>query len=79
MTEGYSVPAGEVYAAVEHPKGEFGVYLVSNNTNMPTRCRLKAPGFSHLYGLNFLSKGLFLADLVTIIGTLDLVSGEIDR
>ncbi len=78
-TEGVVIPKEEAYSVVEAPKGEFGVYLVSNNTNMPVRCRLKAPGFSHLYGLNFLSKGLFLADLVTIIGTLDLVFGEIDR
>jgi NADH-quinone oxidoreductase subunit D len=78
-SEGVIVPKEESYFLVEAPKGEFGVYLVSNNTNIPVRCRLKAPGFSHLYGLNFLSKGLFLADLVTIIGTLDLVFGEIDR
>jgi len=78
-TEGVCIPKEDAYAVVEAPKGEFGVYIVSNNTNTPVRCRLKAPGFSHLYGLNFLSKGLFLADLVTIIGTLDLVFGEIDR
>jgi NADH dehydrogenase (ubiquinone) Fe-S protein 2 len=78
-TEGISIPKEEAYSIVEAPKGEFGVYIVANNTNTPLRCRLKAPGFSHLYGLNFLSKGLFLADLVTIIGTLDLVFGEIDR
>ena len=78
-SEGVVIPREEAYSVVEAPKGEFGVFLVSNNTNTPVRCRLKAPGFSHLYGLNFLSKGLFLADLVTIIGTLDLVFGEIDR
>jgi len=78
-SEGVVVPKEEAYSIVEAPKGEFGVYLVSNGTNTPSRCRLKAPGFSHLYGLNYLSKGLFLADLVTIIGTLDLVFGEIDR
>ena len=78
-SEGVVIPREEVYSVVEAPKGEFGVYIVSNGTNMPTRCRIKAPGFSHLYGLNFMSKGLFLADLVTIIGTLDLVFGEIDR
>lgn len=78
-SEGVIVQKEEAYSIVEAPKGEFGVYLVSNGTNTPSRCRLKAPGFSHLYGLNFLSKGLFLADLVTIIGTLDLVFGEIDR
>jgi len=78
-SEGVVVPREEVYSIVEAPKGEFGVYLVSNGTNVPHRCRLKAPGFSHLHGLNFMGKGLFLADLVTIIGTLDLVFGEIDR
>jgi NADH:ubiquinone oxidoreductase subunit D len=64
---------------VEAPKGEFGVFLVSNNSSRPYRCRIKAPGFMHLQGLNFMSKGLFLADLVTIIGSQDLVFGEIDR
>jgi NADH:ubiquinone oxidoreductase subunit D len=78
-TEGYNVPAGEVYAAVEAPKGEFGVYLVSNGTNKPYRCKIKAPGFLHLQGLNVMSKGHLLADVVTIIGTLDIVFGEIDR
>jgi len=78
-TEGFSVPKGDVYSVVEAPKGEFGVYLVSNNTNRPYRCRIKAPGFLHLQGLDFMSKGLFLADLVTIIGTQDIVFGEIDR
>jgi NADH-quinone oxidoreductase subunit D len=78
-TEGYSVPAGEAYAAVEAPKGEFGVYLVSDGTNKPYRCRIKAPGFAHLQGLDFMSKGHMLADVVTIIGSLDVVFGEIDR
>jgi len=78
-TEGFSVPKGDVYSVVEAPKGEFGVYLVSNNTNRPYRCRIKAPGFLHLQGLDFMSKGLLLADLVTIIGTQDIVFGEIDR
>jgi len=78
-TEGFSVPKGDVYSIVEAPKGEFGVYLVSNDTNRPYRCRIKAPGFLHLQGLNFMSKGLLLADLVTIIGTQDIVFGEIDR
>lgn len=78
-TEGFSVPKGDSYAVVEAPKGEFGVYLVSNDTNRPYRCRIKAPGFLHLQGLDFMSKGLLLADLVTIIGTQDIVFGEIDR
>jgi NADH:ubiquinone oxidoreductase subunit D len=64
---------------VEAPKGEFGVYLVSNDTSRPYRCRIKAPGFLHLQGLDFMSKGHLLADLVTIIGTQDIVFGEIDR
>jgi NADH-quinone oxidoreductase subunit D len=78
-TEGYHVPAGEVYAAVEAPKGEFGVYLVADGTNSPYRCRIKGPGFAHLQGLDFMSKGHMLADVVTIIGSLDIVFGEIDR
>lgn len=78
-TEGFLVPKGDVYSVVEAPKGEFGVYLVSNDTNRPYRCRIKAPGFLHLQGLDFMSKGLLLADLVTIIGTQDIVFGEIDR
>ncbi|MFV9875972.1 MAG: NADH-quinone oxidoreductase subunit D [Rickettsiales endosymbiont of Dermacentor nuttalli] len=78
-TEGYHVPAGEYYAAVEAPKGEFGVYLVSDGTNKPHRCRIRAPGFAHLQGMDFMSKGHLLADIVTIIGSLDIVFGEIDR
>lgn len=78
-SEGYSVPAGEVYATVEAPKGEFGVFLVSNGTNRPYRCRIKAPGFLHLQGLDFMSKGHMIADVVTIIGTQDIVFGEVDR
>lgn len=78
-TEGYLVPKGESYSAVEHPKGEFGVYLVSNGSNKPYRCKIKAPGFIHLQALDFLAKGHLLADVVTIIGTLDIVFGEIDR
>jgi NADH:ubiquinone oxidoreductase subunit D len=79
FTEGYSVPAGETYTAVEAPKGEFGVYLVSDGTNKPYRCKIKAPGFSHLQGLDFMSKGHMIADVVTIIGTQDIVFGEVDR
>ncbi len=78
-TEGYHVPAGEVYAAVEAPKGEFGVYVVADGSNRPYRCKIRAPGFAHLQGLEFLSKGHMLADVVAIIGSLDVVFGEIDR
>jgi NADH-quinone oxidoreductase subunit D len=78
-TEGYHVPAGETYTAIEAPKGEFGVYLVSDGTNKPYRCHIRAPGFAHLQGLDFMSKGHLLADVVAIIGTQDIVFGEIDR
>ncbi len=78
-TEGYHVPAGETYTAVEAPKGEFGVYLVADGSNRPYRCKIRAPGFAHLQGLDFMSRGHMLADLVTIIGTQDIVFGEVDR
>ncbi len=78
-TEGYRVPAGEVYAAVEAPKGEFGVYLVSDGSSKPYRCKIRAPAFVHLQALDFLSRGHMLADLCAIIGSLDLVFGEVDR
>lgn len=78
-TEGYNVPSGESYCCVEAPKGEFGVYLYSDGTNKPYRCRIKAPGFAHLQGLDFMTKGHLLADVVTIISSLDIVFGEIDR
>ena len=78
-SEGTSIASGETYAAVEAPKGEFGVYLVSNGTNKPYRCKIKAPGFAHLQGLNMMAKGHMIADVVTIIGTQDIVFGEIDR
>ncbi len=78
-TEGYHVPAGETYVAVEAPKGEFGVYLVSDGSNKPYRCRIRAPGFAHMQGFDFMSKGHMLADAVSIIGSLDIVFGEIDR
>ena len=79
FTEGYHVPKGEAYAAVEAPKGEFGVYVVADGTNKPYRCRVRAPGFAHLQGLDFMSRGHMLADVVTIIGSMDVVFGEIDR
>lgn len=78
-TEGFHVPAGEVYTAVEAPKGEFGVYLISDGTNRPYRCKIRAPGFAFLQASDFLCKGHMLADLVAIIGSLDIVFGEIDR
>ena len=78
-TEGYHVPAGETYSAVEAPKGEFAVYLVSNGSNKPYRCKIRAPGFAFLSAMDYLSKGHMLADTVAIIGSLDIVFGEIDR
>jgi NADH-quinone oxidoreductase subunit D len=78
-TEGYKVPAGEVYAAVEAPKGEFGVYLVSDGTNKPYRCKIRAPGFAHLSAMDFLCRGHMLADVSAILGSLDIVFGEVDR
>ncbi len=78
-TEGYHVPAGETYTAVEAPKGEFGVYLVSDGTNKPYRCKIRSAGFAHLQGFDFMTRGHMLADAVTVIGTLDIVFGEIDR
>ena len=78
-TEGYRVPEGEVYAAVEAPKGEFGVYLVSDGTNKPYRCKIRAPGFAHLQAMDFLCRGHLLADVTAILGSLDIVFGEVDR
>jgi len=78
-TENFTVPAGETYTAVEAPKGEFGVFLVSDGTNKPYRCKIRAPGFSHLQGLDFMAKGHMIADVVTLIGTQDIVFGEVDR
>lgn len=78
-TEGVTVPSGETYTATEAPKGEFGVYLVSDGSNRPYRCKIKAPGFSHLQSLNFMANSHMLADVVTIIGTQDIVFGEVDR
>ena len=79
FTEGFHVPPGEAYAAVEHPKGEFGIYLVSDGANKPYRLKIRAPGFAHLQGLDEMSRGHMIADVVTIIGTQDIVFGEIDR
>ena len=79
MTEGYCVPEGEVYAAVEAPKGELGVYLVSDGANKPYRLKVRAPGFAHLASLNEMVRGHMLADVVAVIGTQDIVFGEIDR
>jgi NADH-quinone oxidoreductase subunit D len=79
FTEGYCVPAGEAYAAVEHPKGEFGIYMVSDGANKPYRVKIRAPGFAHLAALDEMVRGHMLADLVAIIGTQDIVFGEVDR
>jgi NADH-quinone oxidoreductase subunit D len=78
-TEGFHTPPGEVYAAVEAPKGEFGVYLVSDGTNKPWRCKISAPGFRHLHAMDWMSRGHMVADVSAILGTLDIVFGEIDR
>jgi NADH-quinone oxidoreductase subunit D len=78
-TEGYHVPAGEVYAAVEAPKGEFGVYLVADGTNKPYKCKIRAPGFAHLQAMDFLCRGHMLADVSAILGSIDIVFGEVDR
>jgi NADH-quinone oxidoreductase subunit D len=78
-TEGFHVPAGEAYAAVEAPKGEFGVYLIADGTNKPYRCKIRAPGFAHLQALEFLTRGHMLADISAVIGSIDVVFGEIDR
>jgi NADH-quinone oxidoreductase subunit D len=79
FTEGMHVPAGEAYAAIEHPKGEFGIYLVSDGANKPYRLKIRAPGFAHLSALDEMARGHMIADAVAIIGTLDIVFGEIDR
>ncbi len=78
-TEGYHVPAGETYTAVEAPKGEFGVYLVSDGSNKPYRCKIRAPGFVHLQAMDHASRGYMLADTVAILGSMDIVFGEVDR
>lgn len=79
FTQGFQVPAGATYTAVEAPKGEFGVYLVSDGTSKPYRCKIKAPGFAHLALMDHIGTNHMLADIVAIIGTLDVVFGEIDR
>ncbi|MFO7602396.1 MAG: NADH-quinone oxidoreductase subunit D [Gammaproteobacteria bacterium] len=79
FTEGYTLPVGEAYAAIEHPKGEFGIYLVSDGANKPYRLKIRAPGFPHLAAMDEMAKGHMLADVVAIIGTMDIVFGEIDR
>ncbi len=79
FSEGFILPYGETYTATEAPKGEFGIYIISNNKEKPYRCKIKAPGFAHLQALNYMSKGHMIADVVTIIGTQDIVFGEIDR
>jgi NADH-quinone oxidoreductase subunit D len=78
-TEGFKVPAGEVYVAVEAPKGEFGVYLVADGTNKPYKCKIRAPGFAHLQAMDFLCRGHMLADISAILGSIDIVFGEVDR
>ena len=78
-TEGYKIPAGEVYACVEAPKGEFGVYLVADGSNKPYRCKVRAPGFAHLQAMDFLCRGHMLADVSAILGSIDIVFGEVDR
>ena len=79
FTEGFHVPEGEAYAAVEHPKGEFGIYLVSDGANKPYRLKIRAPGFAHLAAMDEMSRGHMIADTVAVIGTMDIVFGEIDR
>jgi len=79
FSEGYRVPKGEIYTAVEAPKGEFGVYLISNGSNKPYKCKIRAPGFSHLQAMDYLLKGHMLADVPAVLGSLDIVFGEVDR
>jgi NADH-quinone oxidoreductase subunit D len=78
-TEGFHVPEGEIYAAVEAPKGEFGVYLVADGSNKPYRVKIRAPGFAHLQAMDFLCRGHLLADVSAVLGSLDIVFGEVDR
>jgi NADH-quinone oxidoreductase subunit D len=78
-TEGFHVPEGDTYTAVEAPKGEFGVYLVADGSNKPYRCKIRAPGFAHLQAMDFMCKGHMLADSVAVLGSMDIVFGEVDR
>jgi NADH-quinone oxidoreductase subunit D len=78
-TEGFHTPPGDVYAFVEAPKGEFGVYLVSDGTNKPYRCKIRAPGYPHLAAMDWMNRGHMLADVAAVLGSLDIVFGEIDR
>jgi len=78
-SEGFHVPEGEIYVAVEAPKGEFGVYLIANGTNMPYKVKIRAPGYAHLAAMDFMGKGHQLADIAALIGSMDVVFGEIDR
>jgi len=78
-SNGITINKGETYVGIEAPKGEFGVYLVSNDCETPYRCKIRSPGFMHLQAINYFAKGFLIADVVTIIGTLDIVFGEIDR
>ena len=79
FTEGFCLPAGDAYAAVEHPKGEFGCYLVSDGANKPYRLKVRAPGFAHMAAMDEMARGHMLSDVVAIIGTQDIVFGEVDR
>jgi NADH-quinone oxidoreductase subunit D len=79
FTEGFRVPVGEVYAAVEAPKGEFGVYLVADGTDKPYKCKIRAPGFAHLQAMDMMCRGHMLADVSAILGAQDIVFGEVDR
>ena len=79
FTEGMHIPEGEIYVGTEHPKGEFGVYVVSDGANKPYRLKIRAPGFVHLQGIDEMSRGHMIADVVAIIGTMDIVFGDVDR
>jgi len=79
FSEGFRVPQGEIYIPVEAPKGEFGVYLISDGSNKPYKCKIRAPGFSHLQAMDYLLKGHMLADVPAVLGSLDIVFGEVDR
>lgn len=79
FTEGFKVPEGEAYAAVEAPKGELGVYLISDGSNRPYRCKIRAPGFAHMQTMDFLCRGHMLADAPAVLGAMDIVFGEVDR